>query len=75
MLVKRSVTLSGHSTSIALEPPFWDEVDRIAGERQQSRAALIAAIDRERDPRNNLASALRLLVLDDLKKPRAPNRD
>ncbi|MGD1888094.1 MAG: ribbon-helix-helix domain-containing protein [Cohaesibacteraceae bacterium] len=70
MLVKRSVTLSGHSTSIALERPFWDEVDRIAAERGQSRAGLIATIDRERDPENNLASALRLLVLDELTKAR-----
>lgn len=73
MLVKRSITLSGHSTSIALEQPFWDEVDRIAARRGQSRAALIATIDRQRDPQSNLASALRLLVLDELKKAGTPN--
>lgn len=67
MLVKRSMSLSGHRTSIALEQAFWDELDRIAKERAQSRAALIAQVDGKRAPGSNLASELRLLVLDDVK--------
>lgn len=67
MLVKRSISLSGHRTSIALEQAFWDELDRIATQRAVSRAALIAKVDAARQPGSNLASALRLLVLDDVK--------
>ena len=67
MLIKRSVSLSGHRTSIALEPEFWDEIDRLADARSLSRAALISKVDRQRPADTNLASALRLLVLTDLK--------
>lgn len=67
MLIKRSVSLSGHRTSIALEQAFWDEIDRIARQREVSRAGLIADIDANREPGSNLASELRLLVLEDVK--------
>lgn len=67
MLVKRSLSLSGHRTSIALEQAFWDELDRIATQRSLSRAALIAQVDTTRAPGSNLASELRLLVLEDVK--------
>lgn len=67
MLIKRSVSLSGHRTSIALEQAFWDEIDRIARQRAVSRAGLIADIDANREPGSNLASELRLLVLEDVK--------
>jgi predicted DNA-binding ribbon-helix-helix protein len=62
MLRKRSVLLSGHATSIALEPEFWAVLDEIAGERGQSLAALIVSIDRGRGG-NPLASACRLAAL------------
>lgn len=67
MLVKRSLSLSGHRTSIALEQDFWDELDRIAEQRALSRAALITQVDATRPPGSNLASALRILVLEDVK--------
>lgn len=73
MLVKRSMSLSGHRTSIALEQGFWDELDRIAKEQSLSRAALIAAVDATRAPDSNLASALRLLVLNDVKAGNTAN--
>lgn len=72
MLVKRSMSLSGHRTSIALEQAFWDELDRIARARALSRAALIARVDAARAPGSNLASELRLLVLDDVKAANQP---
>ena len=62
-LAKRSVTLSGHRTSIALEPAFPDALDRIAAARGTSFAGLVATIDRQRDPAVPLASALRVLAL------------
>lgn len=73
MLVKRSVSLSGHRTSIALEQAFWDELDRIAAQQSLSRAALIAAVDATRQAGSNLASELRLLVLNDVKAGDAEN--
>jgi predicted DNA-binding ribbon-helix-helix protein len=65
--VKRSVTIAGHSTSVSLEEPFWQELKRMADERRLSLAALIANIDESRSV-ENLSSALRLAVLDDLKR-------
>lgn len=61
-LIKRSVQLHGHATSVALEQPFWDVLQRWANEEAMSLAALIAAVDRGRGE-GSLASALRVAVL------------
>jgi Uncharacterized protein related to arylsulfate sulfotransferase involved in siderophore biosynthesis len=61
-LKKRSVLLSGHATSIALEPEFWAVLDEMAETRGLSLAALIVGIDRSRAGRP-LASACRLAAL------------
>lgn len=61
-LLKRSVVLHGHATSVALEPAFWDALSLWAQEEGMSLAALIAAIDRKRQ-QGSLASALRVAVL------------
>ena len=45
MIVKRSVAISGHATSISVEDRFWDELRRIAGRRDLPIAAMIAEID------------------------------
>ncbi|MBV6657619.1 MAG: ribbon-helix-helix domain-containing protein [Devosiaceae bacterium] len=68
MLIKRSISLSGHRTSIALEAPFWDELTRIATSKGLSRAALISDVDKARPPGSNLASTLRVLVLENLRE-------
>ena len=47
-LLKRSVTLNGHRTSVSLEPEFWDEVKRLADQRGLSVNALISEIDHTR---------------------------
>ncbi|NOZ32786.1 MAG: ribbon-helix-helix domain-containing protein [Alphaproteobacteria bacterium] len=60
---KRSFTLDGHQTSIALEAEFWQALERIANARQSSLPALIAKIDRQRSGKN-LASALRVHALE-----------
>ncbi len=65
MLVKRSFTLSGHRTSIALEPEFWVALEAKAHREQQPVGALIAEIDRKRNPTDPLTSRLRVLVLVD----------
>jgi predicted DNA-binding ribbon-helix-helix protein len=61
-LKKRSFTLSGHRTSVALEPEFWAVIDAAAGRQGKPLAALVAQIDASRGERA-LASALRLYAL------------
>ncbi|WP_332655619.1 ribbon-helix-helix domain-containing protein [Brevundimonas sp.] len=62
MLRKRSVSLSGHATSVALEPQFWAVLDGVAAELGLNHAGLMKRID-ERRGRTPLASACRLLAL------------
>ncbi|TDQ66771.1 ribbon-helix-helix protein [Maritalea mobilis] len=59
---KRSITIAGHRTSVALEPEFWTFIEKMAAEQQLSLADFIAQIDETR-AQTNLASALRLAVL------------
>ena len=61
-LRKRSVSLAGHATSLALEPEFWAVLEALARDRSISLAGLIAEIDLGRGGRP-LASACRLAAL------------
>jgi predicted DNA-binding ribbon-helix-helix protein len=61
-ILKRSIMIAGHRTSISVEQPFWDQLKEIAANQRISTAALIATIDESRG-RNNLSSAIRLHVL------------
>lgn len=61
-LRKRSVLLSGHATSIALEPEFWAVLEAMARAESLSLAALVGRIDAGRGPRG-LASACRVAAL------------
>jgi predicted DNA-binding ribbon-helix-helix protein len=60
-MVKHSVRIAGHATSISLEPQFWEALCEIAARRGQSVNALLSEIDNTRD--GNLSSAIRLFVL------------
>ena len=62
-LIKRSFSLAGHRTSVALEEPFWSALAEIADSRGLTLSALVAGIDAEREPDQPLASALRLAAL------------
>lgn len=62
MLKKRSVSLSGHATSVALEPQFWAVLDQVGETLGLSHAGLMKRIDETRG-RTPLASACRLLAL------------
>jgi predicted DNA-binding ribbon-helix-helix protein len=64
---KRSITISGHRTSVALEPDFWAALGEIAADRTISLTTLIIEIDRLRGS-DNLASACRLAVLRHFRK-------
>jgi predicted DNA-binding ribbon-helix-helix protein len=62
-LIKRSFSLAGHRTSVALEEEFWSALTQIAADRQQTLTALVAATDASRQPGRPLASVLRVLAL------------
>jgi predicted DNA-binding ribbon-helix-helix protein len=62
-VVKRSVVVAGHKTSVSLEDAFWKGLKEIAGGRHVTLSDLVAAIDSERR-HGNLSSAIRLFVLD-----------
>lgn len=66
-LLKRSVSLHGHRTSVALEPQFWAVLNDAASNRKKSLASLIAEIDDTRDPDDPLSSALRVWALEHVK--------
>jgi len=59
---KRSLSISGHRTSIALEPEFWAALEAMAAARSQTITSLIRHIDETRQT-PNLSSAARLAVL------------
>ncbi len=61
---KRSVVVSGHRTSVSLEPEFWAALARIAADRGMSINRLVSEIDGDRA--TNLASAIRIHVLKSL---------
>jgi len=62
-IVKRSLTIAGHRTSVSLEEAFWRRLKALAATRQRSLGALIAEIDAARDGAN-LSSAIRVYVLE-----------
>jgi predicted DNA-binding ribbon-helix-helix protein len=61
-IVKRSIVLSGHKTSVSLEDAFWNGLRDIADARNVSISSLVHDIDSTRGP-NNLSSAVRQFVL------------
>jgi len=62
-VVKRSIVIAGHKTSVSLEDAFWRALKEIASGRDMTLSDLVAAIDAERQ-HGNLSSAIRLYVLD-----------
>jgi predicted DNA-binding ribbon-helix-helix protein len=62
-VVKRSIVIAGHKTSVSLEDAFWRGLKEIARGRDMTLSCLVAAIDGERR-HGNLSSAIRLYVLD-----------
>ena len=63
LVIKRSIIIAGHKTSVSLEDAFWNALKDIAGSRDRSLSELVAAIDSERR-HGNLSSAICLFVLD-----------
>jgi predicted DNA-binding ribbon-helix-helix protein len=61
-VVKRSVVIAGHKTSVSLEDPFWKALREIATSRDMTLSDLVTSIDTGRE-HANLSSALRLFIL------------
>jgi predicted DNA-binding ribbon-helix-helix protein len=62
-VVKRSIVIAGHKTSVSLEDAFWTGLKEIAAGRDMTLSDLVASIDGGRGD-GNLSSAIRLFVLD-----------
>jgi predicted DNA-binding ribbon-helix-helix protein len=65
-VVKRSVSIAGHRTSVSLEAPFWHALKEIACRRGVSVQTLIADLDAGRGAQN-LSSAIRVFVLAEMR--------
>ena len=63
-IVKRSILIAGHKTSVSLEDAFWRALKEIARAQNASLSHTVAEIDKARKQGNNLSSAIRLFVLD-----------
>jgi predicted DNA-binding ribbon-helix-helix protein len=70
-VVKRSIVIAGHKTSVSLEEAFWRGLKEIAVDRQVTVSDLVGVIDTERQ-HGNLSSAIRLFVLDHYQARREP---
>jgi len=66
-IVKHSVRIAGHATSVSVEKPFWDLLKNLALANDKSINQLIAEIDEARSV--NLSSAVRLYVLNAVRQP------
>ena len=62
-VMKRSVIIGGHKTSVSLEDEFWMQLKEIADAKQTTVSHLLAQID-ERREHSNLSSAIRVYVLE-----------
>ncbi len=69
-LTKRSFSLAGHRTSVALEDEFWAALAAIAAARGLSLSGLVTAVDADRASGRTLASALRVVALRHYLPPR-----
>jgi predicted DNA-binding ribbon-helix-helix protein len=70
-IIKRSVVIDGHKTSVSLEDAFWKSLKKIARAQHETLSKTVAEIDKTRQ-HGNLSSAIRLFVLD---RVRAPETD
>ena len=62
-VIKRSIVIAGHKTSVSLEDAFWQGLKEIADDRSTTLSDLVSNIDTDRR-HGNLSSAIRLFVLD-----------
>ncbi|MGB8058198.1 MAG: ribbon-helix-helix domain-containing protein [Pseudolabrys sp.] len=65
-IIKRSVVIGGHKTSVSLEDAFWSDLKKIANAQEATLSELLAKIDQTRR-QGNLSSAIRLFVLEHIR--------
>lgn len=63
---KRSLVIDGRKTSVSLEEPFWRDLKEIADSQEETLSNIVTMIDRTKK-QNNLSSAIRLFVLEQIK--------
>ena len=73
-IVKRSIVIDGHKTSVSLEDQFWSGLKEIARAQGATLSKVVAEIDSVRE-QGNLSSALRLFVLDQVRTPQRTRPD
>jgi len=66
-VVKRSIVIAGHKTSVSLEDAFWETLKELAVKRDMTLSDIVAEIDAAR-AQGNLSSAIRLYVLDSVRR-------
>jgi predicted DNA-binding ribbon-helix-helix protein len=66
-VVKRSIVIAGHKTSVSLEDAFWDALKELASKRDLTLSDVVAEIDATR-AQGNLSSAIRLFVLENVRR-------
>ena len=66
LVIKRSIVVAGHKTSVSLEEPFWQGLKEIAHGQQRTLSTMVGDIDTQRR-QGNLSSAIRLFVLDNVR--------
>ena len=66
-VIKRSILINGHKTSVSLENEFWSGLHDVARSMNVPAAKLVEQLDRDSD-NVNLSSAIRVFVFNQLKK-------
>lgn len=64
-MIKKSLSIAGHRTSVALEAEFWTALDEIAKSKNVSGISIFSSVDKERE--TGLASAMRVYILNHYK--------
>jgi predicted DNA-binding ribbon-helix-helix protein len=70
LVVKRSIVIAGHKTSVSLEDAFWNGLKEIAHGDHITMSSMVGKIDEHRG-HGNLSSAIQLFVLDRVRTPRS----
>jgi predicted DNA-binding ribbon-helix-helix protein len=63
VIIKRSIVIAGHKTSVSLEDAFWNSLKEIGRSQEITLSELVSDIDTRR-VNGNLSSAIRVFVLD-----------
>lgn len=74
-MIKRSVVVQGHATSVRLEPQFWEIIDTICVSQNTSLSQLIISLEKQQQAPGNLASKLRVFCLEHVNKYSKENKE